>query len=73
MQRIAWTDKVTNADVLIRCGVEKPMLLDIIMEAKTRYLEEKRIGAFYKLVLYGKITGKATRGRRRSTLMEELR
>jgi len=44
------------------------MLLDIIKGAKKWFLEEKKEDALCRFVLYGKIAGKATRGRR-STLM----
>ena len=62
-----------NEDVLARCGVEKPVLLEIIEEMKKRFLEEKKDSVFgFGLVHCGMIPGKATRGRRRSTLRDGL-
>jgi len=73
MQRIPWTDRVTNEEVLKRAGTKKT-LLSTIRRRQLEFLRHVvRKEGLENLVLTGKIEGNRDRGRQRKTFLGNLR
>lgn len=70
--RISWTDKIRNEEVLRRIGIDGPMLLDLIQSTKRRFIDGVRKDELSRLVMQGKVPGKASRGRRRLSLFSNV-
>ena len=72
VNRIKWVDRVINAAVLSKIGVAEPILLKWIKDNKKRYIEEKRRNdRIFAVASTGIIVGKAPRGRRRRSILDE--
>jgi hypothetical protein len=72
---ISWVDKVTNAEVLRRIGKE-PEMMKIIKSRKLQYFGHLLRGEKYQLlqlIIQGKICGKRSRGRPRTSWLQNLR
>lgn len=73
MERISWTEKKTNEEVL-NIVREKRSLMNIIANRRGKMLGHLlRHDEFIKVILEGKIEGKRKRGRPRITYMEQIR
>jgi len=73
MQRIPWTDRVTNEEVLKRAGTKRT-LLSTIRRRQLEFLGDVvRKEGLENLVLTGKIEGNRDRGRQRKTFLGSLR
>lgn len=73
MHRISWTEKVKNEEVLRRTGLQHGILLQMVMEAKRKFLQTKiKNDTLFQNAAQGKIAGKAPRGRRRLTMLSSL-
>ena len=71
-QRIPWTDKVRNEEVLKRTGTGMKLILEIRTK-QMRFLGHlMRKGGLENLALTGKIEGKRRRGRKQSLWMANL-
>lgn len=73
--RISWVDKVTNMEVLRRMGKEKE-ILQTIQVRKIQYLGHIMRNSKYQLlqvIMQGKIQGRRSRGRRRTSWLKNLR
>ena len=72
INRIEWTEKISNEDALKKVGVDSPNLLKIIRGSKRRFIRSKmEKDELFKLVAYGEIPGKRSRGRRRITMLDQ--
>ena len=72
MLRIAWTDKVSNAEVFQRANASKN-LLKIIVNRQIRFVGHiMRKSQLEATALTGMIEGKRARGRQRKTFMDCL-
>jgi len=71
MLRIAWTDKVSNDQVLHRANTSRN-LLKVIVSRQIRYriMLRERISKLEAVALTGMIEGKRARGRQRKTFMD---
>ena len=70
--RIAWTDKVSNVEVLSRAAVNRK-LFSSIRDKQLQFLGHIiRKDSIENLALTGKIDGKRSRGRRRMLWMSSL-
>ena len=73
VNRIKWTEKIRNEDVLKKVGLDSPILLKIIRESKRRFIRNKmEEDELFKLVANGKIPGKKSRGRRSITMLDRI-
>ena len=63
--RISWTEKVRNTDVLKKIEAERLVLLEIIKNAKNRFIQEIEDDDLFRTMMRGKIAEKPARGRRR--------
>ena len=72
MQRISWTERVRNEDVLKRIGIKETILLNHIKEAKSRFVEKMKTEDIFKTAMQGKIPGKSSRGRKRLTMLSNV-
>lgn len=71
LNRIKWTEKVTNREVLKKVGLENTILLNTIKDGKRLFIRNKmRTDNLFSLAVNGKIPGKKSRGRRRLTMMD---
>jgi len=72
MLHIAWTDKVSNEEVLQRANTSRN-LLKIIVNRQIRFVGHiMRKSQFEAIALPGMIEGKRTRGRQKKTFMDWL-
>ena len=64
MEKISWTDKLSNEDVL-RMVNESRIMLNVIWQRKRRWIGHVlKHNGFLQEILEGRITGKQTRVRR---------
>jgi len=69
MEKISWTDKITNVDVLKRVNEERSLLKEI-WQQKHRWIGHVlRHDGF---LLEGRMLGKRTRSRRRTQMLHDL-
>jgi len=72
MEKIKWTDKVSNAKVLRRVDEERK-LLKVIKERKRRWLGHVMRGEnLLKAVIEGTVEGRNKRGRKRMKMTDDL-
>jgi hypothetical protein len=74
MEKISWTEKKTNEEVLKTVGEQKH-LVQLITERKKKWLGHilrERHGGLLKDVMEGKLEGKRVRGRPRLGMLHEL-
>ncbi|KAI5640823.1 hypothetical protein NE865_06931 [Phthorimaea operculella] len=73
MQKIKWTDKVTNEEVLVQVK-EKRNILSIIENRRGKMFGHlMRHDEFIKVIMEGKIEGKRGRGRPRRSYSDQLK
>jgi hypothetical protein len=73
VHRIGWRDKIRNEEVLQRTGLQHGILLPKIWEGKRIFLQNKlQTDNLFRNTAYGKIPGKASRGRRRLTMLSNM-
>ena len=72
MEKISWTAKVSNAEVLNRVN-EKSCIINTINQCKHRWLGHVlQHDVLLRDILEGRMTGKCTRGRKRLQLMSNI-
>ena len=72
MEKISWTEKITNEAVLKMVG-EKQEMVDVIIQRKNNWIGHVVRGdGLLREVIEGKMDGKRTRGRPRIGMLEEL-
>ena len=72
MEKIRWTERKTNAEVLKMVG-EKRQLIERITRSKKRWIGHvTRGGGLLKEIIEGRIDGKRPRGRKRLGMISEL-
>ena len=72
MERISWTDKITNEEVLRRVG-EKRIMVETIARRKKNWIGHIMRGeGLMKEVMEGKIEGKREPGRKRIGMIDDL-
>ena len=72
MERISWTEKKTNEEVLRSIG-EKRNLVETIIRRKKNWMGHiMRGGGVMKTVVEGRMEGKRPRGRKRKGMLDEL-
>ena len=72
MERISWTDKITNEEVLRRVGEKRSMAETIVRRKKNWIGHIMRGDRLMKEVMEGKMEGKRGRGRKRIGVIDEL-
>ncbi|XP_023211077.1 uncharacterized protein LOC111613958 [Centruroides sculpturatus] len=75
MQRISWTEKITNEEVLDRLGLRRRLLINI-QQRKVRYaghLARGSGGQLLKTVIEGLVEGTRSRGRPRKTWRDNIK
>ena len=72
MERISWTEKITNEEVLRRVGEKRSMVETIVRRKKNWIGHIMRGDALMKEVMEGKMEGKRGRGRKRIGMIDEL-
>jgi len=73
MEKITWTAKVSNSEVLNRVMKENRCIISRINQRKRRWLGNVlRHDVLLRDVLEGRMTGKRTRGRKRLQLMSNI-
>ena len=72
MEKISWTEKISNEEVLRRIGEER-QLMSLIRTRKHKLIGLSMRGEeLLKEVIEGKMKGKRTRGRPRKGMLDEL-
>ena len=72
MEKISWTDKVTNEEVLNRVGVQR-QLINILRNRKKSWIGHVLRGnGLLKEVIEGRMEGKRARGRPRLARLDEI-
>lgn len=72
MEKISWTEHVTNEEVLLRVGEERAMLNTIMNRKKNWIGHVLRREGLFKDIIEGKMEGKRTRGRKRMGMFSDL-
>ena len=72
MLKVSWVEKVSNAEVLRRAGVQQDLVLKIIHRQISFIAHVLRKGQLEEAALTGRIEGKRARGRQRGTLLRWL-
>ena len=72
MERISWTDKITNEEVLRRVGEKRSMLETIVRRKKNWIGHIMRGDELMKEVMERKMVGKKGPGRKRIGMMDNL-
>ena len=72
MERISWTNKITNEEVLRRVGEKRSMVETIVRRKKNWIGHIMRGDGLMKEVMEGKMEGKRGRGRKRIGMIDEL-
>ena len=72
MEKISWTEKITNEEVLKRVGEER-QLMKLIRSRKKNWIGHVLRGkGLMKEVIEGRMEGKRGRGRPRAGMLDEL-
>ena len=72
MNRIKWTEKITNAEVLRKTGVNELELLNQIKSNKKKFIGlKKKNDRLFAVASSGIIVGKSPRGRKRKSMLSE--
>jgi len=69
MLKVCWVEKVSNAEVLRRAGVQRDLVLKIIHRQISCIGHVLRKDQLEEAALTGRIEGKRARGRQRGTLL----
>jgi len=72
MERISWTEKITNEEVLRRVGEKRSMVETIVRRKKNWIGHIMRGDGLMKEVMEVKMEGKRGRGRKRIGMIDEL-
>ena len=73
VEKISWTDKVTNEEVLSRVGVQR-QLMNILRNRKKSWIGHVLRGnGLLKEVIEGRMEGKRARGRPRLGMLDEIK
>ena len=72
MERISWSEKITNEEILRRVGEKRSMVETIVRKKKNCIGHIMRGDGLMKEVVEGKIEGKRGRGRKRVGMIDEL-
>ena len=72
MERISWTDRVRNEDILLRVGEKRMMLEKIVLRQKNWIGHVLRGDGMLRDVIEGKMEGKRGRGRPRMGRLDVL-
>ena len=72
MERISWTEKITNEEVLRRVGEKRSMVETIVRRKKNWIGHIMRGDGLMKEVMEGKMEGKRGPGRKRIGMIDEL-
>src|SRR5688572_29384839 len=73
MEKISWTDKVTNEDVLRRVGIERQLIYMLRGRKKSWIGHVLRGNSLLKEVLEGRMEGRRVRGRPRLGMLDEIK
>ena len=73
MEKISWTDKVTNEDVLRRVGIERQLIYMLRSRKKSWIGHVLRGNGLLKEVLEGRMEGRRVRGRPRLGMLDEIK
>ena len=73
MERISWTEKKTNEDVLRLVGEERTMVETIIRRKKNWIGHILRHDSLFRDIMEGKLKGRRARGRPRIGMLNELK
>ena len=72
MEKISWTEKISNKDVLRRIDEER-QLMSLILTRKRKWIGHSIRGeGLLKEVIKGRMEGNRTRGRPRKGMLDEL-
>ena len=71
MERISWTEKITNEEVLRRVGKKRSMVETIVRRKKNWIGHTMRGYGLMKKVMKWKMEGKRGRGRKRIGMIDE--
>ena len=72
MERISWTEKITNEEVLRRVGEKRTMVEKILWRKKNWMGHIMRGYELMKEVMEGKMDGKRGPGRKRIAMIDDL-
>ena len=72
MERISWTEKITNEEVLRRVGESRTMMMTIARRKKNWIVHVIRGEGLLREVIEGKMVGKREPGRPRIGMLDEL-
>jgi len=72
VEKISWTERVTNEEVLRRVG-EKRTMVDTVWKRKARWIGHiLRSDGMLRTALEGRMEGKRSRGRRRMMMLDDV-
>lgn len=72
MNRIKWTEKVSNGNVLSRMNLQEAVLVSTLENKKHKYIRNRiKEDELFARALQGKIVGKVPRGRRRMSMLND--
>ena len=72
MEKIKWTDKISNEEVVRRVGEERSLVNTVIKRKKSWIGHVLRHDCLLKSVIEGRMEGKRCRGRKRIGILDEL-
>ena len=72
IERISWTDRITNEEVLRRVAECRSLINTVVRRKKNWIGHVVRGSGIMKVVMEGRMEGKRTRGRRRKGMLDEL-
>ena len=72
MEKISWTDKITNEEVLERVGIVRQLMSTLRMRKKSWVGHVLRGDGLLKDVIEGRMEGKRSRGRPRLGMLDDL-
>jgi hypothetical protein len=72
MEKISWTDKITNEEVLERVGINRQLMSELRHRKKNWMGHILRGDGLLKEVIEGRMEGKRIRGRRRLGMLDDL-
>ena len=72
MEKISWTDKITNEEVLTRVGIDRQLISTLRNRKKSWIGHVLRGDGLLKEVIEGRMEGKRIRGRPRLGMLDDL-
>ena len=72
MEKISWTDKITNEEVLERVGIKRQLINELRHRKKNWIGHILRGDSLLKEVIEGRMEGKRIRGRPRLGMLDDL-